>query len=321
MDDSPRPSVTVIISAYTERRWPLLSAAVASVRRQSPPPDEIIVCVDHNPDLLGACRREWPGTADGDGPPVRCVASRYPGHLGAARTTGVESASGEVVLFLDDDAVAEDGWLQRMVAGLMPPSVVAVGGAPQPDYERPRPRWFPFEFDWVFGCAYAGLPTVPGPVARVIGAAMAARRCDLLAIGGFHSDDLDDLDMSHRLQARFPERVIMYEPGARVSHRVHAERLTWSYFWHRCFRVNRGKAQMLRMLGGAGNLAAERRFAGRTVTSGTLRCLREAATGDVGGLQRLAAMWAGLGLAALGYAVGSLELTGPPRSRMRQGTE
>ena len=40
---------------------------------------------------------------------------------------------------------------------------VAVGGAPLPRYETGRPRWFPANFDWVFGCAYAGLPTELGP--------------------------------------------------------------------------------------------------------------------------------------------------------------
>ncbi len=42
--------------------------------------------------------------------------------------------------------------------------VVALGGRPEPEYETARPWWFPSESDWVFGCAYEGLPDeVAGP--------------------------------------------------------------------------------------------------------------------------------------------------------------
>ena len=80
--------------------------------------------------------------------------------------------------------------------------VVAVGGAPMPEFEGARPRWFPFEFDWVFGCAYSGLPEKQAPLARLIGANMSVRRLALAEIGGFHSDNHDDMDMCHRLMHR-----------------------------------------------------------------------------------------------------------------------
>ena len=41
-------TVSVIICAYTEDRWPLLLQSVASVQQQCRIPMEIIVCVDHN---------------------------------------------------------------------------------------------------------------------------------------------------------------------------------------------------------------------------------------------------------------------------------
>ena len=44
--------VSVVICAYTERRWDDLLAAIASVQQQSSPPFEVIVVVDHNDDLL-----------------------------------------------------------------------------------------------------------------------------------------------------------------------------------------------------------------------------------------------------------------------------
>ena len=298
----------MVIATYTQRRWSWLEKAVESARRQIPAPDEVIICVDHNDDLVVQCNKRWcHGAGDGGGPPVIVVDNRYAGHLGAARTTATELARGEVLVFLDDDAVATEGWLSSMLTPLADPSVVAVGGAPIPNYSRPRPGWFPPEFDWIFGCAYRGLPKATAPVPRVIGATMAVRRADLMAIDGFRSDFHDDLDMSHRLLAHFPGSTIVYEPSAVVSHRVHEERLTWHYFWRRAFQVNRSKPKALRRMGGAGNLVAERAFARRALTTGVLTGLREFVSGDLGGLQRVLALCAGLGCAGVGYAVGTLD--------------
>ncbi|MBO0684251.1 MAG: glycosyltransferase family 2 protein, partial [Candidatus Dormibacteraeota bacterium] len=267
--------MSVIIPAYSVERWPLLKRAVESARCQVPAPGEVIVCVDHNPDLSFRCRQEWGCKDRHEGPPVMVVDSRHPGHQGASRTTGAEVARGEFLLFLDDDAAATPGWLQLMLAGFDDPSVVAVGGAPLPEYPKPRPRWFPREFDWVFGCVYRGLPDVTAPIPRVIGTTMAVRRADLIALGGFHSDDHDDLDLSHRLRARFPGGSVIYEPRAVVRHRVHEHRLTWAYFWRRCFTVNRSKVGALRRMGAAANMGAERSFALGALTGGVATGLRE----------------------------------------------
>src|SRR5215207_1020357 len=45
-------SCSVIICAYTEKRWRDLVAAVESLRQQTLRPTEIVVVIDHNPALL-----------------------------------------------------------------------------------------------------------------------------------------------------------------------------------------------------------------------------------------------------------------------------
>ncbi|HLI56097.1 MAG TPA: glycosyltransferase, partial [Actinomycetota bacterium] len=42
---------SVVVCAYTERRWDDLVAAVASLKAQTDPPFEIILSIDHNPEL------------------------------------------------------------------------------------------------------------------------------------------------------------------------------------------------------------------------------------------------------------------------------
>ena len=45
------PDISIIICAYTEKRWDDLVAAVASIQQGSIVPREIILVIDHNPIL------------------------------------------------------------------------------------------------------------------------------------------------------------------------------------------------------------------------------------------------------------------------------
>jgi glycosyltransferase involved in cell wall biosynthesis len=308
------PSISAIVCAYTLDRWELFLASVQSLRSQTVHPLEIIVCIDHNDEMLKSALES--DAIRGDRSiPLTVVANRYGGRLGSARTTAAELARGDILVFLDDDARAEPDLLERLRASYFVPSVVAVGGAPLPDYSRPRPVWFPHEFDWVFGCVYAGLPTELGPTPRLIGATMSVRREALRQIGYFHSDNHDDMDMCHRLARRWPNKQILFEPRAIARHYVHQDRLTWSYFWRRCFFVNRGKVAAHRNLPGTGDLEADRRFVTEALNRGLRREARHVLRGDFGGLLRIACLNAGILLAASGYLTGVLEYWWTKRMR------
>ena len=318
-DDVPeaRPSVDVVICAYTEDRWTLLGRAVASLQSQTTPPRRIIVCIDHNDGLLRRARAEW--EAEPGQPPVTVLPNELPGRLGSARNTALLGAKADVVAFLDDDARAEPNWLERLLACYSDDGVQAVGGAPLPEFETHRPRWFPPEFDWVFGCHHGGLPTTRGTVRHLIGANMSARTAALRSIGGFHSDNHDDMDLSHRVAERFGTSSVVYEPRAVVWHFVPRSRVTWSYFWQRCFRVNRGKVAAYRDMGEAANLAAEIDFV-RRVSRSTLQDFAALARGDAAGPARAGAILCGLALAAAGNLMGRLDLLrGVPPQELTTG--
>ncbi len=301
-------TVSVVICAYTEDRWPLLQRSVASVQHQRRTPMEIILCVDHNDALLDRCRRHWAHRAASPAVPVVVVlANKYQGRLGSARNSAAEFAHGDIVAFLDDDAWADPDWLERLLVPYGNDLVVAVGGAPMPEFEGTRPRWFPFEFDWVFGCAYSGLPESQAPLARLIGANMSVRRPALADIGGFHSDNHDDMDMCHRLMHLRPAEQIVYEPMARVRHFVPSTRTTWGYFWRRCFFVNKGKVEAFRQMEGASNLSADVGFVGQALYRGVSRELRQALRGDLWAALRAAAILAGIGLAGAGHVAGQAQ--------------
>jgi len=316
----PREDLTVsaVICAYTEERWPLLVRSVASVLRQQRQPLEVIVCVDHNDALLEQCRREWGQGSVAGAVPIVVIANRYEGRLGSARNSALEIAAGDIVAFLDDDARAEPDWLGRLLAPYGDERVVAVGGAPLPECEGRRPRRFPFEFDWVFGCAYAGLPENRAVLARLIGANMSAQRETLASIGGFHSDNHDDMDMCHRLVHVYPDALIVYEPAALVQHHVPKARTTWSYFWRRCYFVNKGKVEAFSQMEAAASLSADIGFVGSALTRGVPRELGQVLKGDLWGAARAAAIVVGIILAGAGHLAGQGGmLVGRGRSRRR----
>lgn len=296
-------TVSVVICAYTLDRWRLLQESVASVEVQTFPSHQVIICVDHNPELAARCREVW---SVGGGNLVEVVENRFPGRLGSARNTAVERATGDVIAFLDDDAAAYRDWLERLIMAYESnPAIMAVGGMPVPRYSVTRPAWFPYEFDWVFGCVYRGLPQHRSPVRHLIGANMSVRQAAILKVGGFHSDYHDDMDVCHRVAHRFGPASIVYDPASRVAHYVSANRLQWSYFWRRCFYVNRGKVVALADMQEAGNLRAEVRFALRALL---VTAPQYALAPLGGGLSRAVATVLGVALSGLGHFTGRVEL-------------
>lgn len=309
-DAAPRTAraVSVVVCAYTEERWDDLSAAVRSVLAQTGRPLEVIVVSDHNRDLLDRVRREIPF--------VKAVANEEPQGLSGARNTGVRAATGGVIAFLDDDAIAAPDWLEWLLAAYENPHVMGVGGSVEPLWPGVRPSRLPAEFDWVVGCSYRGLPTDTSPVRNVIGANMSFRRDVFDAVGGFRTGvgrvgarplGCEETDLCIRVRQRMARSVIVFEPRARVRHRVTPERARWQYFSTRCYSEGLSKAIVARHTGRHDGLASERSYATRTLPRGVARGLADATLRrDAAGLTRAAAIIAGLAITTLGYTVGSV---------------
>jgi glucosyl-dolichyl phosphate glucuronosyltransferase len=321
-------AVSVVICAYTERRWGDLKAAVRSVVRQTAPPLEVIVVCDHNDVLLERVRVEMPS--------VVAVENAQPRGLSGARNTGVHAAAGEIVAFLDDDAIAAPDWLQWLLKPYEDASVMGAGGAVEPLWPEARPPRFPAEFDWVVGCSYRGLPDHRSFVRNPIGANMSLRRDVFGVVGGFLTDvgrvgtwplGCEETELCIRVRRRIPGSAIVYEPRARVRHRVPEERLRWRYFGSRCYSEGLSKAVVARHAGWQAGLASERAYVARTLPQGVARGLADAAVrGDAAGLTRAGAIVAGLSITTLGYTVGRLrrftpEPPGMPRPAPELATE
>jgi glycosyltransferase involved in cell wall biosynthesis len=305
---------SVVICVYTEDRWADIRAAVDSVRGQRRNPHELIIVVDHNPDLHLKVKREYTDAI--------VVENTHERGLSGGKNTGVETATGDLVAFLDDDAVAGPEWLAALEANFADQAVVGVGGLTRPLWAAGgRPRWFPEEFDWIVGCTYRGMPVDRAPIRNVMGGNAIFRKEVVSAVGGFSTGigrnvqgrksrplGCEETEFCIRLSQRRPGSVMIFEPTAAIGHKVPAERSCFSYFLARCFAEGLSKALVTHSVGAGDGLSSERRHAMRTLPLGVLRGVGEATRGDLAGLLRAVAIVVGLAWTSWGYLVGSTRM-------------
>lgn len=147
-------------------------------------------------------------------------------NISAARNLGLTHAAGEIVAFIDDDAVPEPQWLHHLVAPAVRPEVAAMGG-----YVRGRNgisfQWRARSLDRLGEPQDLDLnprqPTVltppKGKAIKTEGTNMAFRRETLIALGGFDPAFhyfLDETDLNMRLARAGHATAIV--PLAEVHH-------------------------------------------------------------------------------------------------------
>ena len=147
-------------------------------------------------------------------------------NISAARNLGIAAAAGELVAFVDDDAVAEPSWLTRLVAAFDDPRVEAATG-----FVRGRNGIsHQHRASWVDATGRSRVLEVsdealslhqgaPGSAVKTEGTNMAFRRETLAAMGGFDPAFrfyMDDTDLNMRMAAE--ELITAVVPLAEVQH-------------------------------------------------------------------------------------------------------
>jgi GT2 family glycosyltransferase len=212
------PNASIIIP--TRARLSYLEVALASIAPQAQDAGaELIVIDDAGPSEQARALVESHG--------ARYEPHAQPLGLNVARNTGVERSTGELVVFVDDDVRAHDGWLAALLAGAREhPDVEVFTGPIRPCLDGRRPR----------SCGREGPPITSldlGPedaTARYAwGANMAIRRDALERVGPFDvmlEHGGDEQEWQERLRAERPEAgaeqpdtLVLYVAAAAVDHR------------------------------------------------------------------------------------------------------
>lgn len=300
-------SLSVVICAYTMARWERVCRAVQSALSQDGPQSQVILVVDHCDELFERAHCEF---CDEDRVTVY-QNTELPG-LSGARNTGVKAAHGDVIAFLDDDAIAEPGWALAMMRHYENRRVACVGGFADPVWPESRPAWMPKEFDWVVGCSYVGQPTRLSHVRNPLGCNMSIRRSVLGAVGGFRAEvgrvgstpvGGEETEMCIRIRSSQGPNEVLFDPEMRVRHFVSADRATLRYFTRRCHHEGLSKAIVKELAAVPGALDSERTYTLRVLPRAVLREVWSL-SGD--GFARAAVILLGLAITCAGYLRASI---------------
>jgi hypothetical protein len=197
-----QPPVSVVIS--TLNRAESLRRTLLALRYQRYPTFEVVVVEGPSKDdateqvvgeLAGALRY------------VRCPDL----NLSRSRNLGIEAASGEIVAFIDDDAIPEPRWLEQLVAAYAEPTVAGAGGIVY-DYTGTRLQYVYSLSDRVGRTYYDrdgpfDNELLPGadPFIYLQGTNMSFRRERLVEIGGFDEEieyNFDEVEVCLRMLDR-----------------------------------------------------------------------------------------------------------------------
>ena len=298
--------ISVVICAFLCERWHNLVAAVESIQRQSIPPRETILVIDHNTQLFERARTLIPG--------VLIIENSEPKGSSGARNSGIAIAQGTLIAFLDDDAVAEPDWLERLGRCCQDPQALGAGGVVEPLWSSKRPTWFPKEFYWVVGCSYQKPPDRPTAVRNLFAGCMCLRRKVFEEVGGFRNEigrvgsypmGVEETELCIRAAQHWPDKVFLCDPYARIHHCISPHRASWRYFRIRCYAEGLSKAMMCRYVGAKDSLSSERSYICQILSKGILRGIMDALFHlDLTGLLRAGAIIAGLVLTTTGYLAG-----------------
>lgn len=208
-----------------------------------------VVVVDNGSDP--GTRRVCEDFAGIGNPAVRYVREERPG-LSLARNHGLHEARGELVAFLDDDAIAEPGWVRRVWALHQAEEIVAAGGPIHAHWMLPRPDWATDEWLWQMGFVWDLGPNQKD-VDILLGSNMVFRRRDLLNVGGF---DItygrrgscllggEENKLFAELRALRKGGRVVYSPEAVVRHKIFPERLEPDVLGKRHYCMGIGRARL-----------------------------------------------------------------------------
>jgi GT2 family glycosyltransferase len=211
------PFVSIII--ITRNRPFLLRHSIERVLSQPYPHKEIIVVDSSSNDESERIVEQYPEVIS-----VRLRGQRN--NMPQARNTGITAASGDIVAFIDDDAMVQPGWLAALINAYDDKTVGAVGGRvinmPEPycDEVRGSPR-FQIASGRLTGKDGGVFSAKEIEVDHLIGCNMSFRQEVLEQVGGFDSNYTltnycEETDLCMRVKKAGWR--IMYIPTMAVMH-------------------------------------------------------------------------------------------------------
>jgi GT2 family glycosyltransferase len=185
--------------------------------------------------------------------------------LSYARNLAARQAAGELIAYIDDDATAEAGWLENMIAPFASdPSVACVGGTIRLAFPPRLPRWYHSSLDgwWSrYDACPDGVTDAIGYSSLPFGANLAIRKSVWAKLDGFDvrmgrgSGILgggEEIDFC--LRARLAGLRVCITPAGVVVHHVESQRMGLAPLWREAREAGLSLAALQPQVSGGGFL-------------------------------------------------------------------
>lgn len=242
------PGISIIVP--TCNRADHLTIALDSIINQPFPAQEYEILVIDNGSKDHTRQVVEKAIAEHVNIQIKYIYEPEPGLL-SGRHRGAREACGQILVFVDDDIKAVPGWLAAINESFQNPEVHLVGGPSLPSFETPPPAWIAPYCQMKNGhliCIPLSLIDLGERMVEidptyVIGLNFAIRKKTLLELGGFHPDNISkhlqqfqgDGETGLASKIKSSGYKAFYHPGAKVFHRIPADRLSVEAFQQRFF--------------------------------------------------------------------------------------
>lgn len=233
-------TVSVIVCTYSHKRYFDTIETIESLVRQSYQNIEIILVIDRNLNLFNDFDKSNYLKSLNN---FKLGISNLSG-LSNARNKGVELSSGDIIAFIDDDAIADINWISNLVICYKSPKVVGVGGPMKPLWISGEATWIPEEFYWTMGCSYRSQKNTIHCVRSNFGSNMSFRSIIFEEVGyfddkfGLVDDNMrtgEETELSIRVLNKLKKSKIIYNPNAVVYHKIYRFRKSVAFLMKRCY--------------------------------------------------------------------------------------
>ena len=247
--------ITLIICTYNREKYigPLLDSIA---KNDYPTTDYEIVLVDNNctDNTKGVCEQF---TAAHPEITFRYVVETEQG-LSAARNKGIKEANGEIVIYVDDDALVDVDYIRIYAEHFAAnPETMAAGGPIEPLYETDKPKWMsPYTKALLTAWMNYGDKVREYPNGRYPGGGNAAyRKMVFDRVGLFNtelgrkgnlllaSEEKDIFDKMHALGMQ-----VLYLPTPVLHHIIPQTKLEEDYFNRLTLQMGRSERMRTRVI-------------------------------------------------------------------------
>jgi GT2 family glycosyltransferase len=258
--------VSIVVCTHSLDNFQNLIDAVDSLMNQTHKEIEIIIVVDGNKELYGRIAKIY----DTQGNVKIMLTEESLGAFGAGNV-GVKAAQGDVIAFLDDDAVGEKRWIESIVDIYEKSDAISVGGKILPIWLSKKPDYFPEELGWLVGITHEGFADEKvAEVRNTFGPNMSFRGEVFEKIGLLN----EKLGFAKRrttiMQGAEPEfalrmknelgKGVIYNPDAVVYHKIPPSKTRPRTLLRRAFYQGYSKALMRRRSPSHETLATEQSY-------------------------------------------------------------